>query len=496
MRNSIYRLFLVVSLVIPGLHLHGCGGGGGGGGGLAGGGIGGTGVTSGSITGFGSVFVNGIEFDTSGSSFDVDDDAAAIESDLGIGMVVTVTGTVNADGITGTADSIEYDDELEGPIAGAPDEDPDMVTKTFDVFDTTVIVDKNSTVYVNTDYDSLAQNDLVEISGYFDANGDLVATRLEKEGDLILGTSEVEIKGTVSGCPAGGCIGTFALGTVTVAFDGATDLSEVPGGVINNGDFVEVRGTLDTATSVTALRIELEDEGFGDDVDKISIEGIVTDFNGTGDFRVAGQLVDASGATFEPASLETTIGDGDKVEVEGPIVGGTLQAIEAEQRSGDVRISAVVVSSNVAAGTVTLQIVSGQPDITVNTDSQTQMEDKRDDVEPFGIVDIAPLDFLDIEAFVDGTGTLIATQIERDDPDDTELRGSADVPPTAGNSISGGVSILGITIATDGGTGFEDINDGAITGTFFFFQVTDGDLVVFRDNLPADGIADEVEFED
>jgi len=76
------------------------------------------------------------------------------------------------------------------------------------------------------------------------------------------------------------------------------------------------------------------------------------------------------------------------------------------------------------------------------------------------------------------------------------LRGPADVPPTAGNSISGSVSILGITITTDGGTGFEDINDGAITGTFFFFQVTDGDLVAFRDNLPADGIADEVEFED
>ena len=65
----------------------GCGGGGGGGGGLAGGGIGGTGVTSGAISGFGSVFVNGIEFETAGTSFDVDDDPAAVEGDLGIGMV-------------------------------------------------------------------------------------------------------------------------------------------------------------------------------------------------------------------------------------------------------------------------------------------------------------------------------------------------------------------------------------------------------------------------
>jgi len=499
MRYSINRLFLVLSLVIPGLVLNACGGsgaGGGGGGGLAGGGIGGTGVTAGTITGFGSVFVNGIEFDTSGSSFDVDDDDAAIEDDLGIGMVVTVTGSVNADGVTGSADSIEYDDELEGPIAGIPVEDADMVTKTFDVFDTRIIVDRNSTVFVSTDYDSLAQGDLVEISGYFDANGDLAATRLEKEGVLVLGDSEVEIKGTVGGCPAGGCTGTFTLGAVTVTYDGTTDLSEVPGGVLDSGDFVEVKGTLVTATSVTALRIELEDEGFGDDVDEISIEGIVTDFNGIGDFRVAGQRVDATGAAFEPASLAATIGDGDKVEVEGPIVDGTLQAMEVEQRGGDVRISAVVVSRDVAAGTVTLGVVSGQPDITVTTDTQTQIEDKRDEVEPFGIAGIAPGDFLDVEAYVDGTGTLIATQIERDDPDDSELRGPADVPPTAGDSLAGSVSILGITIATDAGTEFEDINDDTIAGALFFFQVADGDPVAYKDNLPLNGVADEVEFED
>ena len=37
-------------------------------------GIGGSGyVSSGSVTGFGSVFVNGVEYDTSSTSFDIDD---------------------------------------------------------------------------------------------------------------------------------------------------------------------------------------------------------------------------------------------------------------------------------------------------------------------------------------------------------------------------------------------------------------------------------------
>ena len=77
---------LVAVSVFLAFMIPGCGGSGGGGGidGLAGGGIGGTGITSGTVTGFGSVFVNGIKFETAGTSFDVDDDPTAVEGDLGI----------------------------------------------------------------------------------------------------------------------------------------------------------------------------------------------------------------------------------------------------------------------------------------------------------------------------------------------------------------------------------------------------------------------------
>ncbi len=45
-------------------------------------------VTSGIITGFGSIYVNGIKFETTGSSFDVDDDTMADQDDLRVGMRV------------------------------------------------------------------------------------------------------------------------------------------------------------------------------------------------------------------------------------------------------------------------------------------------------------------------------------------------------------------------------------------------------------------------
>ena len=447
-------LLVVLSMLVA----TGCGSGGGGGGGLAGG-IGGTGVTSGTVSGFGSVFVNGIEFETDGASRtvnDVTDISNGSDDDrvLGIGMVVTIIGTVNDDGVTGTADSIEYDNEIEGPVAAAPVEDLDGVSKTFDIFNVTVVVDRNATVFVATDYGSLAQNDVLEVSGYFNVDGKLLATRVEKEGVLELGASEVEIKGEVSGFNG---IDTFMLADITVTFTGTTEFEDLPGTVMN-GQYVEVKGTLDTAVSITASRIELEDDGFGDDVDQISIEGIVTDFKGVNDFKVADQRVDALNATFEPAALAATIADGDRVEVEGAIINGILEAKEVEQRGGDVRVSAVVDSTNSVAGTVTLQFVRGQT-ITVTTNSQTQIEDKLNEEEPFGISGIDAGDFLNVEGYVDGNGNFIASQIERDELDDIVLQGPVDVPPTGGSTAAGTVSILGVEIATDGATDFENASD-------------------------------------
>ena len=334
MLQQSHKGFIAIVTLLLVVFIAACGGGSGGGGTVASGGIGGTGVTSGTVSGFGSVFVNGIEFDTDGASRDVDDEVDVSngtddDTVLGIGMVVTIIGTVNDDGVTGTAESIEYDDEVEGPLTDEQDDgNPD--TRTFGIFNITVIIDRNTTVFAETDYDDLEENDLLEVSGYFDAAGKLLATRVERKGEFFLNVSEVEIKGEVSDFDSS--MSTFmlvGLEGIAITYNNATEFEDLPG-TVANGQFVEVKGILTDATSILAGRIEREDEGFGDDVDQISIEGLVTDFEGISSFRVAGQRVNASKATFEPSSLETSINDGDKVEVEGTIVDGVLKAKEVE----------------------------------------------------------------------------------------------------------------------------------------------------------------------
>jgi hypothetical protein len=76
--------------------------------------------TSGVVNGFGSVIVNGIHFDIDNAQITIDGVPGARQSDLRVGMVVTVNGTLAADGTSGTATTLAYESLLTGSIDEAP----------------------------------------------------------------------------------------------------------------------------------------------------------------------------------------------------------------------------------------------------------------------------------------------------------------------------------------------------------------------------------------
>jgi len=95
---------------------------------VAEGGIGGTGISTGTVTGIGSITVNGVKFNTDNAEIyvegtRVDDPSLADGDELSLrgfgfseGQVVRVVGSFNADGKTGTADAVYYNDSIEGPV--------------------------------------------------------------------------------------------------------------------------------------------------------------------------------------------------------------------------------------------------------------------------------------------------------------------------------------------------------------------------------------------
>ena len=302
------------------------------GGGLltAGGGIGGTGfISRGIIAAFGSIFVNGTEFDTSNAIIMVEGEElgvgdAILLDNLDIGRVVTVEGRVTADGNSTIADRVMYNDNVEGPVESIRDRD--TTAKEIVVLGQTVVVDVH-TVFKGTTLSTIELDDVVEVSGLADEMGGVRATFLEKTGEFAPGLV-VEVKGFVQNLDAE--LETFEINDLTVDYSVA-DLSGLPGGVLAEGLFVEVEGILDaTGGQMLATEMELEDELGSEDADEIEVTGYVTDFVSVFEFSVGNQLVYTDVDTAFVAGKPEDVEPGVRLEAEGSLVEGIIFAEEIE----------------------------------------------------------------------------------------------------------------------------------------------------------------------
>ncbi|NNE45939.1 MAG: hypothetical protein HKN37_04680, partial [Rhodothermales bacterium] len=160
------------------------------------GGIGRNGIAVGPISTFGSIVTNGVRYDTASATFTVND-ASGSEDDLRVGQIVTVKGTISDDGTTGTANEVIFDDTVKGPVASI-----DLVAGSLVVLGQTVRVSPDTSFddsFSPASLDGVAVAQIVEVSGQFDANGNIVATRIEPKP---AGT-QYEVHGTVSNLDTG-----------------------------------------------------------------------------------------------------------------------------------------------------------------------------------------------------------------------------------------------------------------------------------------------------
>lgn len=433
-------------------------------------------VSSGTITGFGSIIVNGVHFDISGATI-VIDGAAATESDLAVGDVVVVEGTLSDDGVTGTASSVAFDDVVEGPIGAI-----DLAGSTLTVLGRLVHVDVDTSFddrISPASLDGLAIGEIVEVAGFVLADGSISATRIEPKAP----GGEFETTGTVSNLDTAAM--TFELGGLVVDFNAAM-IDDFPGGAPESGQLVEAKGTtLGANGELLATRVEFKGNDLpGQAGDRFEIEGFITRFVSGSDFDVEGVPVRAdSGTTFENGS-SADLGLNRKVEVEGVLDDSNVivaDKIEFKQ-AGFIRVTATV--DSVADDRLT---VLG---IEVRVTGSTRMEDKSDmDVEPFTLDDLSSGDYVEVRGFEDTEG-VVATLLEREDFDEeVELRGFVE-------SLSDPrFAILGVTVQTGGGTVFRGLN-GTVIGASEFFDQAEGRLVD-TDGVLENGVlvAEEVEFE-
>ncbi|MDY6840619.1 MAG: DUF5666 domain-containing protein [Pseudomonadota bacterium] len=336
---------------------------GGGGQTIAEGGIRGTGSSVGPVSGFGSVFVNGVEFSTDAilNRKVESNDGITAEGQLSEGMILRVEGDWRNDG-TGTAEKLSYDDTLRGPV-GLITPDPSGAGKfvTLTVMGQSVRVDRQ-TVVRGTTFTALLGGgpvtDHVRVSAWRQADGSYRAGYIET---ITPDLADIELEGSVTAVATGQK--QFTIGTITVQYDEknvrfGSGLTEAD---LETATVLEVEGSLagnvlraDAIDRDDARRFRRNSSGDIEFTATIDSPFPASEVGaGTGEFRVGGLTVRVTETTILGGNITLTdlTEEGLLVQVEGTFLSDTV--VEAEEitlREANAKVEGVIGRIDSATG--------------------------------------------------------------------------------------------------------------------------------------------------
>ena len=365
-------------------------------------------VSVGVITGFGSVFVNGVEFDTSHAQINVNE-SDATEQDLSIGMVVAVVGSADRAGVVGKADAVYYESEVRGIVSQNNQDGTLDIMGQMVKYDTeTVFESDDDTVTVIED---IPEGAVVEVSGYRTGDNTLHATHMTLVSNTYTTGAELTVKGVVT---TGLSNGKFSMGSLTIAVDSSTQFVGIPNQQLTPGAVIKVksiRGVLNNE-----LQADIIESGTSDYVsvgDTVDIEGLVMNAGVTpSEFLLNGFRVYFSNQTKFKGGTASDLADGVKAEVEGMLL--TQNEIEAKEISFRQTAKLDLIAPVTSINTVDNQVDMSGVIVKLTNKTLLKDDDKTTKVKKFSLADLNEGDKVKIKAYQDNLSMeIIATQFRR-----------------------------------------------------------------------------------
>jgi hypothetical protein len=413
-------------------------------------------TTNGRITGFGSIIVDDVEYSTSGAQIRIDDQPAS-ETELRVGHIVTIKGSVNADGKTGTASEVIFTSDVRGDVGQV-----DTASRTFSVLGQTVRVNDETLFDEATqiqDIEQLQAGAKVRVSGFKNSAGEVLASRIDSA--VAVASQEVQVSGKVQSLDTNAR--TFRVNDLQVDYRSATIT-----GNLAEGATATVRGTSGTgaaAQTLVATQVAVTPETSAPAPgEKAQIEGLITTFESLTDFTVAGRRVTTNdGTRLDLRGL--TLGVDVFVKVRGTVNSSqVLVADRVEARElphGMVRGPVTGISS--ANGTLS---VLG---VTVQVVASTSFEDRSSERKrEFRLSDVRSGDYVEVRGTAGPAGPLLATLVQRNRPEE-RVR----VQGVARNLAAPQFTVLGVTVLTDTRTSYPGLGGGDRGAETFFSRAAD-----------------------
>lgn len=420
-------------------------------------------AVAGRITAFGSVVANGVQFGTDSATVMMNGEPATL-SDLRVGMIVAIEGTIN--NVTGEAEAtqISFVDDVEGPITSM-----NKAQSTFIVLGRTVVVDE-LTVFEGAAFDDLTSGNVVQVSGQRRNEERVQATYIRRTANSYQVGMRMEVKGVVSELDIGNS--RFRIGSQICDYsEAALDLG---GADLANGLYIEASCDSPMSDGVMLLdQIQARDQNR--DRDQLcdydctfEIEGFITSFTSTTEFEVDEQPVTTDENTIYVNGTADTLATDVKVAVDGTLDTNDLLLADriVFRLPSAIEIEADVEAIAIESGEVTLLGIVAQ------TDESTLFQDQSTyNIRDFGLDDLAASERIGIRAYVDND-SLIASRLVRYDPG-TAVILKAPVESIARPSIT----LLGVIATSNDNTIFQNADKQVITPDAFFEAVETGSLV-------------------
>lgn len=440
-----------------------CGGGGGGVGGIVDGGIRGTGSSVGPVSGFASVFVNGIRFRTDGEV--TSDDGITSESQLEKGMILRVDGQWRADG-QGEADRLSYDDTFRGEVTGFTGISDIDGTGQVTLLGQTILIDRQTVLQLGVAA-PLSVDDFVRVSAWPRGDGSYRASFI---GVVSAGSEDdVELEGLIeegslTNSPSQK---TFLINSQRIDFSGArfegigeADLERL----LASGIPVEVEGAVDVLNgTVLAREVGIGESrryqrGIQDDIEFAGpISGSVINRR----FAINGLVVVIDDDTeFDDGFDESDLADGLLIQVEGDFQSdGTVLAEEIELREANAKVEGVITNGSIDAAARTFEVGGVLVQVTASTIIAVDDEDSRnrldfEDLAAGQSVEVAGIERDD----AGGRRFLEAVKIEREDDSEGDFEMEGRLAERSCDGSTPFITVLGVDLRVGLNNPFEEIS--------------------------------------
>lgn len=446
-------------------------------------------ASSGVITGFGSIYVNGVRYDTATAEVEFEGKGLMTEADLRLGMRVKMKASRSGD--TRVATRIVFDKDLKGPVSLVTPDAINPELGTLAVLGQTVVVDAYTVFDRNvgdvnldgrTDIRDLEDSSgmvVVEVSGFRTDTG-FIATRIERQTSDASGSfGEFEVKGSIAQLNA--TAGTFLIGGLSISYDAlALDADDFADASLVDGLFVEVEGVLQEDGSLAATKIEREDNELDNESERegeFEIAGVLS----AADVQSVPHTITINGVIIPILDASPLLGkEGTKVEIEGEFEAGVL-VLDAEggikQEQEDV-IHLEDRISTLGSGSFTTRL-----GLTVTPTGTSRVEDELmdggDQLKPeefLGRLQVG--DFIEARGYPQNDGSVVWTRVKRGDSDELgcELQG----PVEAGSidASNGLLSIQGVMVDTSSIVDVEGFQGITGSGRDIFFAELAAGLIV------------------